>query len=147
MLIGSIINTIVGELSSHDTCYYWEAEIKSAIECHPYVKIQLYFTILDAIGCTTQLQVKVCIIRLVHICFEKSSSTFWQVRCCAHGTWRSCQKYEKYFFQILWPSQKTQTLQKKSEFLSSYYAFLSFCFKIKTVICKAFQKVHNVKNK
>jgi hypothetical protein len=26
---------------------------------------------------------KVCIIRLDHICFEKSSSTFWQVRCCA----------------------------------------------------------------
>ena len=37
---------------------------------------------------------KVCIIRLDHICFEKSSSTFWQVR----------------FFQTLWPSQKTQTL-------------------------------------
>ena len=39
--------------------------------------------------------VKVCVIRLDHICFEKSSSTFWQVRYCAHRTWRFCQKYDK----------------------------------------------------
>ena len=40
---------------------------------------------------------KVCIIRLVHICFEKSSSTFWKVRCCAHRTRCSCQKYNEDF--------------------------------------------------
>ena len=45
------------------------------------------------------VEVKVCIIRLVHICFEKSSSTFWQV-CCAHRTWRSCQKHDKDFFKF-----------------------------------------------
>ena len=53
---------------------------------------------------------KVFIIQLVHICFEKSSSTFWQVRYCVHRTWHSCQKCDEDFFQILWPSQKTQTL-------------------------------------
>ena len=37
---------------------------------------------------------KVCIIQLVHICFEKSSSTFWKVRCC------SCQKYVEDFFKF-----------------------------------------------
>ena len=35
---------------------------------------------------------KVCIIRLVHICFEKSSSTFWQVHCCAQRIRHSCQE-------------------------------------------------------
>jgi hypothetical protein len=34
---------------------------------------------------------------LDHICFEKSSSTFWQVRCCAHGTRRSCKSTTKIF--------------------------------------------------
>ena len=43
---------------------------------------------------------KVCIIRLVHICFEKSSSTFWQVHCCAHRTRRSCQKYDEDFVKF-----------------------------------------------
>ena len=57
---------------------------------------------------------KVCIIRLDHICLEKSSSTFWQVR--------SCQKYDKDFFQILLPSQKTQTLILNFKF----YIFLKF---------------------
>ena len=32
------------------------------------------------------------------------------VRCCTRKTRRSCQKYDEDFFQILWPSQKTQTL-------------------------------------
>ena len=41
---------------------------------------------------------KVCIILLVHIYIEKFLSTFWQVYCCAHRTWRSCQKYDKDFF-------------------------------------------------
>ena len=41
--------------------------------------------------------VKVCIIRHDHICFEKSSLTFWQVRCCANRTRNSCQKYDKDF--------------------------------------------------
>ena len=44
--------------------------------------------------------IKVCIIRLDHICFEKSSSTFWQVRCCAHRTRRSCQTYDEDFFKF-----------------------------------------------
>ena len=44
--------------------------------------------------------VKVCIIQLDHICFEKSSSTFWQVHCCAHRTWSSCQKYDIDFFKF-----------------------------------------------
>jgi hypothetical protein len=57
---------------------------------------------------------KVCIIRLDHISFEKSSSTFWQVRCCTHRTRRSCQKYDKDFFQIVWLSQKIQTLNSTS---------------------------------
>ena len=43
---------------------------------------------------------KVCILRLDHICFEKFSSTFWQVRCCAHRTRRSCQKYDEVFFKF-----------------------------------------------
>ena len=43
---------------------------------------------------------KVCIIQLDHICFEKSSSTFWQVHCCAHRTRRSCQKYDEDFFKF-----------------------------------------------
>ena len=47
-----------------------------------------------------QQHCKVCIIRLVHIYFEKSSSTFWQVRCCAHRTRRSCQKYDEDFFKF-----------------------------------------------
>ena len=55
---------------------------------------------------------KVCMIRLDHICFEKSSSIFWQVCCCAHRTRSSCQRYDEDFFQTLWPSQKTQTLSK-----------------------------------
>ena len=53
---------------------------------------------------------KVCKIRLDHICFEKSSSTFWQVRCCAHRTRSLLSKVRRRFFQILRPSQKTQTL-------------------------------------
>ena len=47
---------------------------------------------------------KVCIIRLDHICFEKSLSTFCQIRCYAHRTRHSCQKYDEDFLQILWPS-------------------------------------------
>ena len=43
------------------------------------------------------ISVKVSIIRLDYICFEKSSSTFWQERCCAHRTRRSCQKYARIF--------------------------------------------------
>ena len=31
---------------------------------------------------------------------KKSSSSFWQVRCCAHRTLRSCQKYEEDFFKF-----------------------------------------------
>ena len=46
------------------------------------------------------ISVKVCIKRLDHICFEKSSSTFWQIGCCAHRTGRSCQKYDKDFFKF-----------------------------------------------
>ena len=42
--------------------------------------------------------VKVCTIQLDHICFEKSSSTFWQVRCCEHKTRRSCPKYSEDIF-------------------------------------------------
>ena len=69
-------------------------------------------TKVSNIGVITKIivLVKVCIILLVHVCFEKSLLTFWQVRCCEHRTRRSCQKYNKDFFQILWPSQKTQTL-------------------------------------
>ena len=44
--------------------------------------------------------VKVCTIQLDHICFEKSSSTFWQVRCCEHQTRCSCQKNDKDFFKF-----------------------------------------------
>ena len=58
---------------------------------------------------------KVCIIRLVHICFEKSSSTFWQVRCCVHRTRRSCQKYDEDFFKFC-------GLLRKPKFY--YYLFL-----------------------
>ena len=50
--------------------------------------------------CDEPVTSKVCIIRLDHICFEKSSSTFWQVRCCAHRTRRSCQKYDEDFFKF-----------------------------------------------
>ena len=53
---------------------------------------------------------KVCIIRLVHICFEKSSSTFWQVRCSKHWTRRSCQKYDEDFFKF-YGLLRTQTLK------------------------------------
>ena len=60
---------------------------------------------------------KVCIIRLDHICFGKSSSTFWQVSCCAHRTRRSCQRYDEDFLQILWPSQKTQTLHRRKNIM------------------------------
>jgi hypothetical protein len=44
--------------------------------------------------------IKVCIIPLDHICFEKSSSTFWQVHCCAHRIRHSCQKHDKDFFKF-----------------------------------------------
>ena len=69
-------------------------------------------TKVSNIGVITKIivLVKVCIILLVHVCFEKSLLTFWQVRCCGLRTRHSCQKYNKDFFQILWPSQKTQTL-------------------------------------
>ena len=53
--------------------------------------------------------IKVFIVRLVHICFEKSSSTFWQVRCCAHRTRRSCQKYDKDFFKFCGLLRKTKS--------------------------------------
>ena len=64
---------------------------------------------------------KVCIRRLEHIYFEKSSSTVWQVRCCAHRTRRFCQKYDEDFFQILWPSQKTQTLSKTTQMSLEFF--------------------------
>ena len=41
---------------------------------------------------------KVCVIQLDHICFEKSLSTFWQVRCCMHRTRRSLSKVGRRFF-------------------------------------------------
>ena len=63
--------------------------------------------------------IKVCIIRLDHICFEKSSSTFWQVRCCAHRTQRSCQKYDEDFFKFCCLLRKPKLYDLKSfEFLS-----------------------------
>ena len=40
---------------------------------------------------------QVCIVQLDHICFEKSSLTFLQVRCCALRTRRSCQKHDEDF--------------------------------------------------
>ena len=44
---------------------------------------------------------KVFIKRLVHFGFEKSSSTFWQVRYCVHRTWRFCQKYDEDFLNFV----------------------------------------------
>ena len=63
--------------------------------------------------------VKVCIIRLINICFWKSSSTFWQVRCCAHRTQRSCQKYDEDFLKFCCLLRKPKLYDLKSfEFLS-----------------------------
>ena len=53
------------------------------------------------------IRVKVCIIRLDHICFEKSSSIFWQVRCWAHRprTMLLSKVRRRFFFKfcgLLW---------------------------------------------
>ena len=71
-----------------------------------------------------EIQGTVCIIRYDHICFEKSSSTFWQVHSSMHRTRRSCQKFDEDFFQILWPSQKTQTLDENSYRIWPHCVFL-----------------------
>ena len=73
------------------------------------------------------------------------------VRCCAHRTRRSCQKYDEFFFQDLWPSQKTQTLRALTKFIRSTWQvlksisdqtfwnpkFTSICkwSKIKRIVC------------
>ena len=45
---------------------------------------------------------------LKFVWYDLTAIIFWQVRCCAHRTRSSCQKYIKYFFKFLWPSQKTK---------------------------------------
>ena len=46
-------------------------------------------------------------------------STFWQVRCCAHRTQRSCQKYDEDFFKFCCLLRKPKLYDLKSfEFLS-----------------------------
>ena len=63
---------------------------------------------------------KVCILRLDHICFENFSSTFWQVRCCAHRTRRSCQKYDEVFFKFCGLLRKPKLYQLVFIVLGTY---------------------------
>ena len=70
---------------------------------------------------------KVCIIGLDHIFSEKSSSTFWQVRCCAHRTWRSCPKYDGIFFKFCGLLRKPK-LYLITQYMS--YSYIIFTFKI-----------------
>ena len=66
---------------------------------------------------------KVCIIRLVHICFEKSSSTFWQVRCCKNRTRCSCQKYDRDFFKFCGLLRKPKLYYQSQNWFQIWYTF------------------------
>ena len=100
------------ELKTHKKHF----EIYWPLASEAFVKVLIFFY-------------KICIIRLDHICFEKSCATFWQVRCCAHRT-RHLSKVRRRFFQNLWPSQKTQTLPGKcKQKLEAKWDRLKKCYK------------------